>query len=54
MGFMEQFNSVGDRWVKSLEAVADGKTTIKMHEYMFRVTSDAISEVIHRVFLRCS
>jgi len=45
MGFMEQFNNVGDRWVKSLNAVADGKTSVKMHEYLFRVTSDAISEV---------
>jgi len=40
-----KFNQVGDIWINSLDAVADGKTLFNMHESLCRVTSDAISEV---------
>ena len=43
--FLEQFNSVADRWIESLRSVADGRTVFDMHAYMGRVTSDAIAEV---------
>jgi cholesterol 24(S)-hydroxylase len=45
MMFMEQFNDVGDRWIKSLDKYADGKTVVNMHDSLCRVTLDAISEV---------
>jgi len=42
---MAQFNEVGDSWISAMDGLADGKTMIKMHDYLCRITLDAISEV---------
>jgi hypothetical protein len=43
--FLKQFNHVGDEWINSLKSVADGKTSISMHDFLCRVTSDAVAQV---------
>jgi hypothetical protein len=43
--FLKQFNHVGDEWINSLKSVADGKTSISMHDLLCRVTSDALAQV---------
>ena len=42
---MEQFNEVGDRWIKKLLSVADGRTNVDMSDSLCRVTLDCIGKV---------
>ena len=42
---MSSFNSTADALMDELEKVADGKTILKMIDYMNRVTLDVIGKV---------
>ena len=43
--FLEQFNNVADRWLSAMEPLADGTTMFSMHDFLCRITLDAIAEV---------
>ncbi len=44
---LEQFNEVGDRWVRKLMTMADGKTQINMSDSLCRITLDCIGKVMY-------